>query len=134
MAVNDAKLVRDYLAADTNIQALVGTRVFHEFPAAPTFPLIVLHKFDGTERLWGHQSVPRIQIEAYADFGRGPDAIALDLAIRTAMKSYTIAGAHTAGVANGAELVSDREFPDPVDGGRRHRPRYILDYRLWLHP
>lgn len=133
--VNDGKLVRDYLVSDPGVSALAGARIFFEFPANPTFPLVLITKFAGSDDLWGHLSVPRLQIEAYADFGGGPQAMALDLAIRDAMKSYSIASAtHAEGVAAGAQLISDRYFPDLVDGGRRHRPRWIMDYQLWLHP
>lgn len=128
--VNTEKLVRDYLAADTGVAALVGTRVYTHLPASPTFPLVVLSRFAGGSTVWGHLDEPRLQIEAWAEKGQRPACESVGEAVRSAMKSVNIRGSRTGGVVSGTTENLYRWFPDPVT----ERPRYLLDVTVYAHP
>ena len=129
--INVERLVRDYLAADAAVAALVGARVHTgKLPAEPTFPLVLLRRFAGAATMWGHFDGARVQIEAWSENGDHPACEELSRAVREAMKSQTIEGEYALGVVTGAQEFLFRFQEDPVTG----RPRYLLDCLVFCHP
>lgn len=111
---------RSYLLADSNISALVGTRIYGgKLPQDVTYPAISYARISG-ERVHkltgaGDRAVPRIQYDCWAESYTGAKALADLLRQRLNGASGTI-GSTVVGMSR---LDGEREFYD--DGGVVHR-------------
>jgi len=127
-------LLSAHLRADTDVQALVGQRVYTMLPSAKEWPLVRLQRVggpsDGTPTgyaLLRDQAL--LQVECYG----GPKAVAWQVAntVRASI-AQTIAGPHTGGWCERATLGNTRYLPD--ESFDPARPRVLFDVTLFLRP
>lgn len=130
LLVDAERLVRDYLAAQADLSALVQGRVYvGVIPPQPTWPLVRLWRVGGAPR-WPQWLDPaRIQIEAWADLAQYEQARTV---ARTAQAALQLLKGHqTLGTVTGVDQVTGlQNLPDPDSA----RPRVMFDAVVYIHP
>jgi hypothetical protein len=120
-------LVVNRLRAAADITAIVGTRVYTEIPATPTFPLLRINRVGGIPEIRQHLDVARIQIDAWAT----SKFQARRLAATAQAALHSLVGAHAEGVVTAVEDDLGLTWsPDDATG----TARYVFGCALWLHP
>lgn len=126
-ALPDAELLTvTYLRQHAATVALVGSRVYTEIPASPTWPLAKIVRIGGPPVARGTLDVATIQCEVYAD---------TKAAARQAAATIQAAFADAAGFTDSGAYIADTEplsglqwIPDP---DLADRPRYLFDTAVY---
>lgn len=122
------QLVTDWLRAHTDIDAIVGDRIFTALPKNPTYPCVVIRRLGGVPVIATHLDRARIQIDAW---GRTKyEARTAAAAVQAALHEMP-AGSHSVGVVTGVEDELGLTWSeDPTS----ERPRYTFGVLIFLHP
>lgn len=121
-------LVSQYLRDQSEVAALVDTRVYSIIPNTPTYPLVRVSQFDSTDLTVGWLDGAALQIDAYADW----KAAASDVGRTARAVLHNIIGSHDEGVVTGVRTSGwryepDRSFPTA-------KPRFVFVTNLAVHP
>jgi hypothetical protein len=119
--------MRDYLRADTAVNALIGNRQFFAVPATPTYPLLTVSRVGGGQDADTDApiDVALVSIDIWGEldangYGDKAGALAVVNAVRSALEAISGRTTLTNGVTgHGAEVVGVAWAPDP-DNGRPH--------------
>lgn len=124
----DAELLTvNYLRGVSDVTALVGTRVYTEIPAQPTWPLLRITRIGGLPTIRQHLDVARIQIDAW-----GTTKYQARTAAATAQAAiHAAVGPHTQGVVTAVEDDLGLTWaPDPDT----NQARYTFGVSVFIHP
>jgi hypothetical protein len=135
LGVDAVQLVIAYLAGRSDVQTVLGNpaRIGTKLNDSPVFPCIVIIRVGGSWDDIHHLDSADLQIEAWADQGKGQEKVAEVAAatIRACFARDQIPGVHTLGVVTGSvERYGPTWSWDPPTG----RPRYVFGVRLFIHP
>lgn len=122
------RIVHDWLAAYTEVAAIVGTRVVSELPASPTYPILRLFRLGGIPPIAYRLDEANIQLEAWADtksaatnLARVARAALVDL--RSHVTAYGV-------VSDVRDTLGLQWLPDPVT----NKPRVVWSQSLRVRP
>lgn len=122
------QLAVDWLKAHTDIDALVGNKIFTALPKDPTYPCLVIRRLGGVPAIREHLDRARLQIDAW---GRTKYEARQAAAAAQAALHEMPPATHTQGVVTAVEDDLGLTWsPDPVTD----RPRYIVGVLVYLHP
>lgn len=131
LPANGELLVQDYLRANSEVSALVGTRVGSEVHA--TRPCLRVQQINELEGGLGWFNTAVLQFDAYADT-QGVARTLIDT-VRKALRGMS--GAYARGVVTGVthdggpRWLPDEDLPNAVG---KPMPRYSADFRVHIHP
>lgn len=127
LLVDVEQLVRNALAADTDIAALVDERIGTRIATDPTYPFIVIRRVASRQVARRWLDGVRIQFDCYADTQKEAWTIAATIqAVIT-----RLVGVYPEGIVTGSdEEIGPTYQPDP----KTSKPRYIQDHRIYAHP
>lgn len=120
-------LVVNRLRATAEVTALVGTRVYTQIPATPTYPLIRVTRIGGVPAIRQHLDVARIQIDAWG----ATQYQARTVAATAQAAIHAATGTHATGVVSNVEDDLGLTWsPDPDTD----QPRYVFAVAISIHP
>lgn len=110
---------------------LVGTRIYTETPADPTFPMVRIVRFGGgpvsTNPAWLDRATMQVDV-----FG-GRKVTARQIAATFAAHAdANLVGPHDLGVVTAVAVGGLRWEPD--QSYDKAKPRYVVELDVWLHP
>jgi hypothetical protein len=128
--VDVERLLVAKLLTDTPLTTLVGTRISTEVPASPTFPLVTLKLIttSGDFPHWLENAL--IQADSWGGTRQQANDVACTL--QAAMKRAEGTTASGLGVVSGVEPSGRSWQPDATVTPAR--PRYVSQFRVYLHP
>lgn len=126
-ALPDSELLTvTYLRQHAATGALVGTRVYTELPASPTWPLVKLIRIGGPPTARGTLDQATIQLEVYADDKHAARQLAATVQAALAdAPGFTDSGAYITATApiSGLQWIPDPDLSD--------KPRYLFDTAVY---
>jgi uncharacterized protein DUF3168 len=121
-------LLHDYLVAQPELAALVGTRVSTALPQTPVYPLVLITRVGGTLRDQGYLDRPLVFVEAWAAPGKHGDAVAVMATVRALLRGDRLNGSYPKGKVSGAdEIAGPRYQRDPPTNAER----FVLTVQLF---
>jgi hypothetical protein len=124
----DVELIAvNFLRGRAEITALVGSRVYTEVPAEPTFPLLTVQRIGGLVDWPGWLDTARLQVDAWAATKYAARTLAATaLAVLLEMPGIYAQGVITHVTQDLGLTWSPDETTD--------RPRYVLGVAVTTHP
>lgn len=127
----DAELVvTTFLRAQTDVAALVGTRVTTALPPQPTWPAVTVNRIGGVPTLPGYLDLATLRLECWGTTKQQAETVART--VEAAM--LTLPGVHATATVTDARQEGEGLRWDPDTTFEPDRPRYVMTYDVYLHP